>query len=211
MTKTILNLNFTSFINENDKYMERNNVRKQQIISGIKRVLEYDFKSKNCDILISDNSCIELDAEIKSVIPDYVNIICFSDNKYGSINKGAGLIQTLEYNKDIISQYDYLIYYEPRTFMKSFYFFDTFFENPRSMFIYGDPINKNNHSCFRTGLFSIKPADFYEFTSIYTKEKLIREHISIEYPIRDFMINKTNIIDKLDITWYPANGEVYEF
>jgi hypothetical protein len=45
MTKTILNLNFTSFIDENDKYMERNNVRKQQIIIGIKRVLEYDFKS----------------------------------------------------------------------------------------------------------------------------------------------------------------------
>jgi hypothetical protein len=210
MVKTILNLNFSSIINDNDRFMEKNSVRKQQIIKGIKRVFEYDFKSKNCDVLISDNSCTELDNDIKAVIPDSAKIVCFNDNRYGSINKGAGLIQTLEYNKDIISKYDYLIYYEPRTWMKTFYFFDKFFENPRSMFIYGDPAKKlTNH--FRTGLFSIKPDDFYNFTAIYTKEKLIRETISIEYPIRDFMINKTEVIDKLDIIWYPASGEVYHF
>jgi hypothetical protein len=206
MTRTLLNLNFSSKINENDIYMEKNNVRKEQIIRGLKRVFEYDLQSKNCDILISDNSCSELDSDIKAVIPEYVKIVCFNDNRYGSINKGAGLIQSLEYNKNLILQYDYLIYYEPRTFMKSFYFFDSFFENPRSMFIYGDPNNKNNHTCFRTGLFSINPVDFFEFTLIYTKEKLI-----IEYPIRDFMINKTDVIDKLDIIWYPASGEVYHF
>lgn len=211
MVKTLLNLNFSATINDNDINMEKNNVRLHQIIKGIKRVLEYDLKSKNCDILISDNSSSELIPQIKSILPDYVKISCMNDNSYGSINKGAGLIHMLEYNKDIISEYDYLIYYEPRTWMKSFYFFDNFFENPRSMFIYGDPNNKDNHTCFRTGFFSIKPSDFFEFTSIYTKDILYRESISIEYPIKDFMINKTEVIDKLDIIWYPANGEVYHF
>ncbi len=189
--------------------MERNNVRLNQIIRGLKKIFEYDFKSKNCDVLVSDNSCNELDYRIKEVIPPSVQITCINDN-HGSINKGAGLVHMLEYNKNIILQYDYLIYYEPRTLMKTFYFFDKYFENPRSMFIYGDPNNKENHTCFRTGLFSIKPVDFYEFTKIY-KEKLINEHLSIEYPIRDFMIDKTEVIDKLDIVWYPANGEVYHF
>ena len=211
MIKTILNLNFSSIINENDINMERNACRKEQIIRGLKRVFEYDFKSKNCDIIITDNSCDELDDEIKKVIPEYVRIKCFNNNIYGAINKGAGLIQAVEYNMDIISQYDYLIYYEPRTWLKSFYFFDKFFEGPRAMFIYGDPNNKLNHTHFRTGLFSIKPNDFYDFTSIYTKEKLIREYISIEYPIRDFMIDKADVIDKLDIIWYPANGDIYHF
>ena len=210
MTKTILILNFSSVINEHDIWMERNNVRLNQIIRGLKKVFEYDFKSNNCDVLVSDNSCSELDYRIKEVIPEGVKITCINEN-HGSVNKGAGLIHMLEYNKDIILQYDYLIYYEPRTLMNTFYFFEKYFENPRSMFIYGDPNNKENTTCFRTGLFSIKPIDFYEFTKIYTKEKLISEYISIEYPIRDFMINKTEVIDKLDIIWYPANGEVYHF
>jgi hypothetical protein len=211
MVKTILTLNFSSIINETNIYMEKNNIRKEQIIRGLKRVFEYDFKSKNCDVLISDNTCTELDPDIKAVIPDYVKIVCFNDNRYGSINKGAGLIQSLEYNRNIICEYDYLIYFEPRTLLKSFYFFDKFFNNPSSMFIYGNPNNKNDHSHFRTGLFSIKTSDFYEFTSIYTKEKLIRETISIEYPIKDFMINKATVIDKLDIIWFPANGDIYHF
>jgi hypothetical protein len=211
MVKTLLNLNFSSIINEADPHVERNHIRKLQIIKGIKRVFEYDLQSKNCDVLVSDNTCNELDSDIKAVIPDSAMIRCFNSNLYGSINKGSGLIETLERNKDIISRYDYLIYYEPRTWMKSFYFFDNFFSNPRSMFIYGDPNDKNNHTAFRTGLFSIKPSDFFEFTSIFTKDALIQNYLSIEYPIRDFMINKTDVIDKLDIIWYPASGEIYHF
>ena len=127
MDKHLLILNFTSCINENDIYMERNSVRLNQIAKGIKRVFEYDFKSKGCDVLISDNSCTQLPDEITAVIPKGTLISCFNDNRYGSINKGAGLIQTLEYNKELINKYKYFIYYEPRTWMKSFYFFDKFF------------------------------------------------------------------------------------
>jgi hypothetical protein len=83
-----------------------------------------------------------------------------------------------------------------------------FFESPRSIFTHCGPNNTDIHS-FRTGFFSIKPDDFFEFTKIYTKDILYRDSISIEYPIRDFMINKADVVDKLDIIWYPANGEIY--
>jgi hypothetical protein len=209
--KTILYIDIATFINENNKHMTSNSLRRQQIINGLQKLFTYNFKEKGCDILITDNTSLDLPDDIKQVLPENILIRCFNDNRFGSINKGTGLIQKWLYNKDILINYDFIIHFEGRLELKSHTFFDNFFDNPREIFRFGDPNDKTNHTLFFTGLFSIKSSSLFEFCNKISIKHMIHNYISIEYPIRDIFISSVDIIENLDIIWYPANGEIVYF
>lgn len=210
MTKTLLYLDIASVINETDVQFSKNSIRLEQIYEGLQKVFSYDFTDKNCDFLITDNTCDYLHEKIMECIPPTCIIRCNRNNKYGSINKGAGLIEKWLYNKDILKKYDYIIHFEPRQYLESFSFFDKFFQSPTALFRYCDPYNDNNQTGFHTGLFSCRVDSILQFLFENPAEKLCKYSISIEYALRDFFKNNQEPyqeVPTLDLLWFPAKGD----
>ena len=201
MKKYLLYVDIACIINDNDMQMEKNEVRKNQIISGIKKLFEYDFKKHMCDILITDNTCTELYPELQKLLPENTIYRLFLDNRYGSIYKGAGLLQKWIYNKEILQEYEWIIHFEGRQLLKSFSFLDRFFVSPQYYFVYGSK-TPGDYSHYYTGLFSTKTVDILYFCELCPKESLIKHNLSIEYPITNFFRKKAMVIDSLDIVWF---------
>jgi hypothetical protein len=211
MKSFILYIDIASIINDNDKQMEVNTIRKQQFINGLKKLFEYDYKKYNCDILITDNTCTDLYPELQELLPEGTIVRCFNKNHVGSINKGAGLIQKWLYNEDILRQYEWIIHFEGRQLLHSFEFMDRFFTCPQTYFRYGNPFDKSDVSNFYTGLFSAKVNDLFHFCSLYPFERLLKYHISIEYPIRDVLIDRATTVERLHLRWFPACHDPIDF
>lgn len=206
---SLLYIDIATFVNETNQQMVKNSTRREQIKTGLRKLFEYDFSSK-CDVLITDNTCTQLPEDIEACIPSYVKRSCFEDNRYGSINKGAGLLQKWEHNFDVLKEYDYIIHFEARLLLSSHKFFDSFFANPRTMFRWGD-VARESKTNFFTGLFAAEVSDILAFCKIFPKEKLIYHHISIEYPMCEFLLHKTELVDHLDLQWFAFTGEVHTF
>ena len=211
MNPFILYIDIASIINDIDKQMEPNILRKQQFINGLKKIFEYNFKEKNCHILISDNTCSHLYPELQELLPEGTIVRCFNDNRFGAINKGAGLIQKWLYNQEILEQYEWIIHFEGRQLLQSFEFMDHFFADPHTYFRYGNPYDKTDISHFYTGLFSVKVEDLFYFCSLYSIERLIKEHISIEYIMKDVLINRTTLVERLHLRWFQSRSEPIDF
>lgn len=205
--RSLLYIDIATFVNEKNQQMVKNTVRRDQIKAGLKKLFEYNF---SCDILITDNTCTSLPEDIDACIPSHVMRRCFEDNRFGSINKGAGLIQKWEHNFEVLKEYDYIIHFEARLLLNSHKFFDSFFANPRTMFRWGD-VAKQSKNNFFTGLFAAEVGDILAFCKLYPKEKLIYHHMSIEYPICEFLRHKTDLMDHLDLQWFAFTGEVHHF
>lgn len=206
--KYLLYIDIATCVNDSQEQFEYNDLRRTQIIDGVKKILEYDFASKGCDVLITDNTCDELIPELKDALPTGAIVRCYNNNTVGCINKGAGLVQKWQHNSALIEQYDYIIHIEGRLTLVDHSFFDIFFKEPGTYFRYGDPVDSSNHSHFFTGLFSTKSKDILDFCSLYPPERLIREWLSIEYPIKDYFINRgdIHIIDELRVMWFPSKS-----
>lgn len=209
--KTLLYIDIAIFVNENNKQMTSNTLRQQQIVNGLTKLFTYDFRSKECDILITDNTCNELPDNIKQVLPENIIVRCFNNNICGYLNKGTGLIQKWLYNKDIINNYDFIIHFEGRLELQSHIFFDNFFNNPRELFRFGDPDDTSNHTSFFTGLFTLRPSNLFDFCTKNQINNMIHHSISIENPMRDMFVSSVNMVDKLDLIWYPNNSHARYF
>lgn len=211
MKPYLLYIDIATFINDHDSTMEKNMMRKEQILRGLIKLFEYNFNKYNCDILITDNTCESLPEEYLTVLPEGTLIRIFNNNTVGCINKGAGLLQKWLYNMDIIKKYEWIIHFEGRQLLQNYSFFDRFFENPAVYFRYGDPCDTTNHSHFYTGIFSISSTDLSNFCEYMPINYLIMHRISIEYPIRDYMISKANIVDTIGLRWFQARKEPIDF
>jgi hypothetical protein len=209
ISKFLLYIDIASIIDESNHGMELNLIRKNQFIHGLSKLFEYNFEEKGCDILITDNTTNNLYNEITELLPKDTIVRCFQDNRFGSINKGAGLVQKWLYNKDILEKYEWVIHFEGRLLLQNFSFFDRFFNEPAVYFRYGDPENRYNFSHFFTGLFSVKTVDLFDFCNVYPIDKLIRHSISIEYPMKDYFIQQTKIINDLQLIWFCSRKNPY--
>jgi hypothetical protein len=189
-----------------NKYTFIGNERIQQYIAGLNKFFEYIqiMNNHNIDIYIFDNTIDKNDTlpkELLEIIPDNVKVINDNANKYGGINKGAGLIESWLYLKDIIEQYDYLIHFEPRQLLVTFDFIQSFLQNKSNVFTLG---GDNKH--FNTGLFCIECKVLLKFIVDVDIIYMMRNVISIEYMVFNFF-NENNIpyiiMDKMNLIWYP--------
>lgn len=174
--------------------------RKEQYINGIKRILEYEH-IKNFDIVLVDNTTTSIDKDIQQVMPFISETITIDKNENGQRNPGAGILDVWHHLKNDISTYDWIIHFEPRQMMKDFRIFETFMENPRNIFMYGD--NKKNH--YYTGLFTIKSSTLLYYLSKMDGKNLARKHICLEYNMFEILndVNVTiDIVDKMGVLWH---------
>lgn len=199
----------TTFIIDKQSYLfktnqlESDNVRIKQYENGINKVCELN-KKYNFDIYIADNG---FDFENKIKILPNINILKNNPNKYGKINKGAGIIEIWNNNIEIIKQYDYIIHFEPRQLLIDNYFIDSFMKNPRTLFTYNHNTTANRH--FNTGLFSCKTKELSKFISDNKPDFLVKRKLSIEYVLYNFYeTNKIeyDTLDKMNLIWYDTCG-----
>jgi mannose-1-phosphate guanylyltransferase len=178
------------------------NIRIKQYIDGIQQVRNLN---PDIEIYISDNSnYLNKESELLNIINENnIKIITNAPNNFGHINKGSGLIENWIHNNDIIKKYDYIIHFEPRQLLQSNQFIDNFLKNPRNLFTLG-----SDKKHFNTGLFCIKSDVLLQFIKLIQPHILIKNNYSIENIIYNYIIgNKIsyNLLDKMDLIWFPSN------
>lgn len=189
--KTYIELR-TAFFPENNSYkVSTGDKRANEYRDGIEQFFKlYSENQLNADVYIVDNtigSVDEINPIIRSVIPDFVKFILKKNNTYGRVNKGAGLVEAWKDNTALFVVYDWIIYFEPRLFMKDFGFINTFVQNKENLF----SVN-NELKCFNTGLFCSKASHILNYAENTHPQKLVDHSISIEYDLYDFFV-KNNI------------------
>jgi len=183
--------------------------RVERYINGINKFFEFDFTQYGHDIsfIISDNTIDTpnlIDTSILEVIPDNVIFNFKDDNKFGSINKGSGVLTSWSRSVDEISQHDYILHFEPRLLMDNYNFLEDFLNDPRTLITIGD-----NKKHFNTGLFSFNSEEFLKFINSTSPQELAINRDSIEYTLFDFVINnniKFDNLDKMGVYWHDANN-----
>ena len=197
-------------IDESNSCMEKIVIRKQQYIDGMKKLCEYIplFQTHNVKFQISDNTTDTLDEDILAVLPPSTIVTCFKNNKYGKLNKGAGLMEVWTHNMGLYLKYDYVIFFEPRTLLNSSFFFEEFFKNPRNLFTNGDKSGRLMKQLY-TGLFAIDPKLIYVFLENVTMDNLCRYMISIEDILGEFLYGRVDMIPYADVLWKYAGGKEY--
>tara|TARA_B100000401_G_scaffold215527_2_gene145471 strand:- start:5413 stop:6036 length:624 start_codon:yes stop_codon:yes gene_type:complete len=186
--------------------------RNQQYLQGLNKFFEYNdiLKDNNVDIFITDNTVSEytnLPNEILNAIPDNCKIITCLNNNYGSINKGAGLIEQWLYNKKLIEQYDWFIHFEPRQLLKSNQFIESFLKEPRNLFT----MNVNTYH-FNTGLFCISKENLLNYINNCNLKKMVNNRICIEDDLYKYFKEKNlhyDTLEKMDLFWF--SDKVYEW
>tara|TARA_B110000093_G_C12926005_1_gene391332 strand:+ start:11 stop:646 length:636 start_codon:yes stop_codon:yes gene_type:complete len=182
--------------------------RTEQYVNGLNKFFEYlpILNGYNVNIFITDNTIPKnsnLPNEILNIIPSNVTVITCLNNNYGCYNKGAGDIEQWLYNKELISQYDWFIHFEPRQLLKSFNFIENFLKNPRNLFT----INENVKH-FNTGLFCIQVGELIKYINNSNLDNMVSRRISIEDDLYRYFINNNisfDILEKLDLIWFATN------
>ena len=177
-----------------------NNIREMQYIEGIQKIYDLN-KNKNIDFYIFDNSK-SYDSE-KITINNNIEVIKNCPNNYGGYNKGSGIIEMWNFNKDIIKKYDWIIHFEPRQLLENNNFINDVIANPRNLFTIG---TERNH--FNTGLFSIESKKLIQFINECPPQLLVDYKLGIEYALYQFFINNKISYDtreKMELIWFPTN------
>jgi len=162
------------------------------------------------DLIITDNTVRgndDVDEKILNNIPPGVSIKYSyneSKNKYGSENKGSGLLETWLSIKDLIKKYDYVYYHEPRTKILDFSLYESFLKNQNSTFCL------EHSDKFHTHSFIIDSKILLEYINTVTPKELAENGISIEMNLPSFLkekkYNNFSTVDKIGIIWYDQMG-----
>ena len=92
-----------------------------EVIKQIK-LKENNVYSKFENVILIDNtvsSVKKIPAKIIDLLPNDTTFLVSRNNAYGRMNKGAGMLDSLKLNKEIITDYDLIFYYEPRLLLQS--------------------------------------------------------------------------------------------
>lgn len=171
-----------------------------EFVSGFKSV--FSCKFDDLDYILTDQTVgylEEIDNRITKLFPEYLNTFFTKNNKYGCINKGAGLIEVWINNLELIKKYEWFLHFEPRLELKSFDFVESFLKKPRNLFTLG---SGSNH--FNTGLFGIHVDYLVKYCETTNLDSMVSNNISIEYSIYDFLnSNKIPyfIENKMGVIW----------
>lgn len=180
--------------------------RNLQYINGLKSYFKLHKENINSceDVYIVDNTVLnksKVDKKILEVIPEEANFIFTQKNNYGKLNKGAGLIESWEHNKELIKQYDFVFYHEPRQVLESFNYYKTFISNPKNLFLV------LHNTQFWTGTMILKSKHLLEYIENSPAEKLGPHGISIESDMYNFFKDKKipfNTVEKIGLSWYDT-------
>ena len=183
--------------------------------TGEERILQFldgynsffkEFKERgDTDVYVMDgtiDSLESIDNRIKEVIPDYVTYELHLNNKYGSQNNGAGVIETWRLHEDLLKKYKWIIHFEPRTVLRSFDFFNHFYSNKKNLFVLD-----NTGQQFYTGLFSISSELLLDFADL-DLDQMVQQSISLEKVFHDYMRDKPKeMVESVGALWFDKYSQ----
>ena len=147
------------------------------------------------DNTLQDKS--EIDKRILDVIPSDVKFIFSKTNNYGKHNKGAGDIEGWNYNKELISNYEYIFHHEPRQILLNFNLYESFLKYKTNVFC------NNNAGQFWTGTWAMQTKLLIEYLNFRSAESLVAKNESIETDIYNFFKNKQyKTVEKVGVLWH---------
>ena len=174
--------------------------RINQFIKGYNSFFDNFKKRPDTDICVMDgtiNSLDLIDERVRKIIPSYVNYELHLKNEYGARNNGAGMIEAWKLHEEMLKKYKWIIHFEPRTYLRSFDFFNKFYADKRSLFTLD-----NTGQQFYTGLFSISSTLLLDFSSL-DLNGMVRESASIEKILFEYMQEKPKeIIESVGVVWF---------
>ena len=215
MSNIVLRLEIASNV-IGSPYVSGGDVRVLQYVNGLNAFFEYEdiLLDEGVSVFLSDNtvkSNESLDERILECVPDWVELITFDSNVYGSVNKGAGSIEQLRYCESYIRAYDWFVHYEPRMLLQNFDFFASFFDNPRALFTMGGDANAPLH--FYTGAYTINVVDLCNYIHCVDLDEWLSGNIGIEYSLYNYITShkiEHDILERVNAIWLDtfANVEV---
>lgn len=182
--------------------MELKAIRKWQYLTCLDRLNKL-LEKYPVDIHISDNTTDILDPDIAAVLRKGTIVNCFVDNHHGAINKGAGIMTVWLHNQELYKNYDYVIWFEPRTLLISDFFLREFFASPSNLFTFGDKTTCKETALY-TGIFAIQPILLEEYLSKTSRDYLCERYICIEDNLGEFLKGRIRFVEYADVFHWPA-------
>ena len=158
---------------------------------------------------MSDNSENKIEDEAFLGLLKKNNIECFFDssNKYGGINKGAGVIENYISRFDLLKNYEYILHFEPRQKLISTVFFEIFLEKPSNIFKYAERHWRNFYRVnnFYTDYLQFNPPHGSSLL-IMLIEPITNQNISMSMKYLIFRRNNLDfrIVKRLGLCWHNS-------
>lgn len=196
-------------------YCSRGKARINQYVQGFNgffSLYKQHSVGNYSDIVITENTIKDIskiNKKITNIIPSEINFISSykqSQNKYGSENKGSGLLEMWLSIKDIIKQYEYVYYHEPRTKILNFNLYKKFLQNQNSIF------SLESKDKFFTGSFVINSKILLEYLNTTTPKEMAEKAFSIEVHLPNFFKEKKydyDTMDKVGVIWYDQMAALH--
>jgi hypothetical protein len=196
--RTILWLSIASTTDETDPRLEKRVGRRRQIVEGLTKLFEHSFPPW-VDICLFDNTTRQPPKEIRESLPDRAVVRAHENNRYGRLNKGAGLLDEWRYYRELIGRYELLVHFEPRQLLIDHDFFRRI-EGSRFRVL---------DDQFYTGLFAIRTSDLLEFADRYTPQWMVERRVNIETLLYGFMSDRSyQKVDRLNLIWHDSYAGV---
>ncbi len=201
----------TLVINESGKMFKKkllasNETRLKQYTDGIIKLCSL-VDSETTKIFIDNSGYLKQYSEFKQLLlNNSITIVANAPNEYGGINKGAGVIESLEFSQNYLKNYDRILYFEPRQLLIDTSFIDTV-KNEMIIdnFFCKDFVENQYH----TGMFCMGTRELQQFIYETPASVLCKYNQNIESAIYLFIdrhkhkIEKT-IVSKLKLLWHDS-------
>ena len=129
------------------------------------------------------------------------------DNKniYGSINKGAGMMDSLQKNLQEFKKSQKIFYFEPRLILKDIDFCKNFINDDKNYFSF------ESKERVKTGYFGSITKDLVEFVNQSSVQDIVDKSLHIELLMYQFYKNKNTAFLNSEISlWKNYLSEIYE-
>ena len=182
--------------------------RIESYIDGFLKLKENNVYSKFEKIVLIDNtvsSTKKLPVKIVDLLPDHTTFLLSKNNTYGRMNKGAGMLHSLKLNKEIVSDYDLIFYYEPRLLLQSTDFINEFLRGKENMFSF------ESNKRVKTGYFGSNSKDLIDFIDSYSVTEILNDNLHIELLMYEFYKQRDTRFGYTSTSlWKNYLSEIYE-
>ena len=195
-------------LNKDTIKLEYGNNRIKSYIDGFLKLKENNVYSKFEKVILIDNtvsSVKKIPAKIIDLLPNDTTFLVSKKNKYGRMNKGAGMLDSLKLNKEIITDYDLIFYYEPRLLLQSTDFIDEFLSGKENMFSF------ESDKRVKTGYFGSNSKDLNDFIDSYSVKEILDDNLHIELLMYQFYEQRNTRFEYTSTSlWKNYLSEIYE-
>ena len=175
---------------------------------GFESLNKLDLFKQFEKIILIDNTLSSkrnIPETILKELPKNTTYLVTKDNKLGRLNKGAGMLQSLQKNSMNFKDHQLIFYFEPRLILKTKNFIETFLDDNKNYF------SLESKDRVKSGYFGTTSVDFIQFLESYSAKELIEKNLHIELLLYDFYkIKKTKFLNSTVSLWKNYLSEKYE-